>query len=316
MAQRLAADEGVELAPLYSKEAGGVTMVNPDMKTLDLWKRGMDAVVEKAYKKSGTIGASAKQVRDNFRDHLDVLVPDYKDVRGTYAGYSAAMEATEMGKKFMRSTMLESSDGVDIADVAKLGEHEIEAFRAGVASVIRDQLGNKPFGADVTKIFDRPAVHAKLKAVMGEEGANEFLSRINKEAQMAATYAETQGSQTAQRLATGQTMDRPAGLVSDVLYQNYGNLATRMADAVSTQPEATAKVLSGLLLSPDPLKQAMALKMMKSNRVLKAADVLSPAMSAAIASSAAYGSGRAQSPSGMSVTFPEVEQQSGILKVR
>lgn len=298
LAQKLASNEGIELPALYDDNGKLVTMVDPNMEILDLWKRGMDGVVEASYKESGALGTSAKSVRDRLRNHLDDLIPEYKEVRSTYAGFSAALDAEEKGRAYMRTSMMESGNLdkiVDASDIKEMGGHELEAFRAGMASVLRDQLANKPRGANLAGFFDKPAIEQKLKSALGDDFAEGFLDQVQKEAQMAATYAETQGSQTAQRIATGNTMDRPAGLVSDIMYQNYGNLLTRAADAVSTQPEATAKVLSGLLLSPDPAKQAVAIRMMKGNPLLRIADQVPAYASGAIASGTGYGAGRASS---------------------
>jgi len=272
LAQKLAADEGIELPELYKADGKLTTMVDPDMRTLDLWKRGMDAVVEQRFKESGTLGASAKAVRDGFRNHMDKLVPEYANVRSEYAGYSAAMDAANAGNKFMRATMLEGTeDAMDLSlkDIGKMGVHEAEAFRSGVASALRDQMGNKPFGADITKLFDKPNVHKKLAAVLGEDGKDKLLADVGLEAQMAKTYGELQGSQTAKNLLADKSMGNVGGLVQEGFAASMGSpygyqaLVTRAADAVNAPPESVAREFNKLMLSPNATDRAAAIALLK-----------------------------------------------------
>ena len=263
LAQRLAKDEGIDLPPLYKEDGKTLTMVDPDMEWLDLWKRGMDAVVEARYKESGTLGASAKGVRDALRDHLDDIVPEYKNVRSTYAGYSAAMDAAEQGKNFMRSAMSETGkDIMEVGDIPKMGDHELSAFRSGMASVIREQLKTKPFGANIATFFDTPAKHEKLNAVLGPANAKRFLAGMDAEMKMARTYGELQGSQTAQRLSAGEAMGDVRGLAADAMGMKAGspisglNMVARAVEAINAPPTAVAREVADMMATQSPRRQA------------------------------------------------------------
>ena len=265
-AQKLANNDGVPLPPLYEVGAdGSKRYLKANAQLLDYIKQGMDATVDSAYRESGTLGNSLKTLRNNYRDHLDEMLPDYKQARSEYAGHSAAMEAAENGRKFMMSLGDEgkSLKGIGRADIADLGEHELEAFRSGAASALRDKIERKGFGANVTTLFDSPGVVKDLNAVMGRDAAREFRKVIETEAKMAETWAENQGSQTAQRASAGQTM----GTVLPEMAATGGipilSLAREAVNKIAPQPEAVAKTVSRLMASPKLADKQMAFKIMR-----------------------------------------------------
>ena len=273
-AKKLANNEGIDLPPLFSQAADGTkTYVTPNAQLLDYIKQGMDAVVDTSYKASGTLGNSVKTLRNDFRDHLDDLMPDYKQARSEYAGHSAAMEAAENGRKFMLSLGDEGKalKGFGRKDIADLGDHELEAFRSGAASAVRDKIERKGFGANVTTLFDSPGFKKDLNALLGLDGARDFRKVMKAEAKMAETWAENQGSSTSQRLSAGNTMGTPSDAVGAAIEPGRAvlDIGRKAANKLAPQPEAVAQNISKLMASPKIADKMMAFQMLKGGQVTK-----------------------------------------------
>jgi hypothetical protein len=280
-AKKLANNEGVELPPLFTKAADGTkTYARPNARQLDYIKQGMDAVVDTSYKASGTLGNSAKTLRNEFRDHLDDLMPDYKKARSEYAGHSAAIEAAENGRKFMMSVGDEgkSLKGFGRADISGMGEHELEAFRSGAASALRDKIERQGFGSDITKMFDTPGFKKDLNSLLGLDGAREFRRVIKAEAKMAETWAENQGSATSQRLSAGNTMGTAAAAVGDAIAQPAQTALSAGRNAVNAlapQPEAVAQNISRLMASPKIADKMEAFRLLRGGQITQPLSYLS-----------------------------------------
>ena len=247
--------------------------MTPNAQLLDYIKQGMDAVVDTSYKASGTLGNSVKTLRNDFRDHLDDLMPDYKQARSEYAGHSAAMEAAENGRKFMLSLGDEGKalKGFGRKDIADLGDHELEAFRSGAASALRDKIERKGFGANVTTLFDSPGFKKDLNALLGLDGARDFRKVMKAEAKMAETWAENQGSSTSQRLSAGNTMGTPSDAVGAAIEPGRAvlDIGRKAANKLAPQPEAVAQNISKLMASPKIADKMMAFQMLKGGQVTK-----------------------------------------------
>ena len=268
MAKKIADREDITLEKLYTKTDDGEVFARPNARMLDYMKQGLDAVVESEYKLSGTLGSSAKIVRDDFRDHLDFLIPDYKKARSNYAGLSAAKEAVENGRKFMRSLGDEASElsGFGKADVAKLGDHELEAFKVGAASLLRDKIKAKGTLADVTKLFDSRAAKEKITTLLGKTEATKFRQELRKEAQKARLFAELTGSQTSSReMAKGSLLNIIPEMAAGA---DVGVMALRGAiNKIAPQPEAVAKEAARLFASPKIADKMEAFKILKGGAI-------------------------------------------------
>jgi len=267
-AQRLANNDGIKLPPLFEVGEDGVKRyLKPNAQLLDYIKQGMDTATDAAYKESGTMGNSVKNLRNQYRDYLDELLPDYREARSAYAGHSAALEAAENGRKFMLSLGDEGKalKGFSRKDIADLGEHELEAFRSGAASALRDKIERKGFGANVTLLFDNPGVKKDLDALLGRDAARAFRKSIKAEAKMAETWAENQGSATSQRLSAGKTM----GTVLDVAAGADPTVSVLRGamNKVAPQPEAVASEISRLMASPKIADKMAAFALLKQRGI-------------------------------------------------
>jgi len=270
LAQKIAEREGVILPKLFTKTDAGKVYAQPNARMLDYMKQGLDAVVQKEFNKSGVMGTSAKGFRDKFRDHLDDIIPDYKKARSEYAGASAAMEAVENGRKFMLSLDAEKSAmaGFGKADIAKMGAHELEAFRSGAASVLVKKIKGKPPYADVTNIFNSRAAKEAMDDLLGKAGAREFRKTVKSEAAKAKTFAELSGSQTSQRQSAGNSL---LNYASDVVAgADPTTMLLRGAlNKMAPQPEDVSQIVAKLLASPKAADKAQAFQIMKGGNIMR-----------------------------------------------
>jgi hypothetical protein len=264
------------LTPLSQKLDEGVAFLKPNMRTLDYIKQSLDDKVSEAFRAGkNKLGAALQAKRDEFRQHIDEISPKneqgislYKNARSEYAGHSAALESAELGAKF-----ISSPKSVSIRTIKEMGDHEHEAFLVGVAEELRYKVLSAPDAADVTKrIFGNHLIRQRLKAAFrgNEEAYSAFEKTIRNEAAMAETNAAVRfGSRTAPMLSDESTFSKAAGAVGDAVGMAAGSpgsaarLSGKMVDALSTPPEAVAKHLSGMLLSQDPAKKAMAIELLK-----------------------------------------------------
>jgi len=298
-AGKIADANGEILVPLSRETAEGVVIyAKPNMKTLDYIKQSLDDQVSKAYKSgNNSYGNALKGLRDDFRDHIDDIVPEYASVRSAYAGYSAAMEAAEQGSKFIMSKKM-----VDPNVLKKMGEHEKEAFLVGVSDALKFKVLSPQDAADVTKkIFGSHLDRRRLQAAFGGDNAayKKFEQVIKNEIRMAETHSAVgEGSRTAPMLMDEKTFSRAAGAVGDALGAGAGSpssmgaVVTRLADKLQTPPEAVAKKLSSLLLSQRPEDKIRAAKIISQGETK--GNKLSRLLRAPAASTVGLVSGRTQ----------------------
>jgi len=270
-AKALAEYDGIDLPDPFTKTEAGAIFARPSMRTLDYIKQAMDDRVGALYKAGhGTEAGKAKALRNRLRDHLDEVVPEYKDARSVYAGHSAAMDAAELGDRFIMSPKK-----ISTRQLNDMGAHEREAFRVGVADALRYKVMSAPDAADVTKrIFGNKLARKRLESVFETpEDFAKFRLSIENEVKMFETQARVRlGSRTAPMLEDVKTFEKPAALVGDVLHaargtplgftQALGGLLSR----VKAPPEAVAKHLTGMLLSPDPAAKIAAIKIMQGGQ--------------------------------------------------
>jgi hypothetical protein len=133
----------------------------------------------------------------------DVTEGNYGIARQQFAGDSASLNALNLGKDIMKTTV----SGEDIADsLAKFGsQSEQEFFRAGAAQALRDtvaSVGRK--GNAAAKFLNRPDMQMKMQAMFGNQKEYEaFVNRVMARDRMYRTYNESLGgSQTQGRIKT------------------------------------------------------------------------------------------------------------------
>ena len=275
-AKEIADAEGRTLPPLFKVGQGGETYLPPTMRTLDYIKRGLDDDVNVAFNAGRPgLGTSLKTLRDDFRDVIDEVVPEYKAVRSQYAGQSAAMDAANLGKDFILDRK-----GVSKIAVSRLGEHEKKSFLVGVADGLRLKVMSAPDEADVVKrIFGNPNSRDRISQALGgdKDALAAFQRTMEREAAFAKTNASVRfGSRTSPMTEQGKAFEDVGGFLGDAAVltsgvpspASAGRMGTRIADFLKTPPESVARRVSELMLSNDPTQRQIAARLMSSGQAL------------------------------------------------
>jgi len=292
-ARGLAEYEGVNLPDAFQATGKGAVFAKPDVRTLDYMKQALDDQINRLYRKgANTEAGKAKELRNNLRDLMDEAIPEYKKARSVYAGYAAAEEAAEVGRKFITSPTKVSPKVLN-----KMGEHEKEALKIGVADALRNKILSTQDGADVVKkIFGNKLARQRLEQIWGDKNkfAN-FEQTMKNEAKMHDTYSRINvGSRTGLISKDDETFKKAADGIGDAMNVFSGNpipLLSQFIDKAKPPPEAVAKHLSRYLLNPNPQARAEALRIISNAPRLRQAGRLP---SAALPSGLGiYGGGQA-----------------------
>tara|TARA_R100000700_G_scaffold4320_1_gene7594 strand:- start:485 stop:2401 length:1917 start_codon:yes stop_codon:yes gene_type:complete len=269
LAQTIARREGVSIPPLFEMVDGNKVFAQPNARMLDYIKQGMDALVDRTYRnEGGTLGKSLQKVRDAYRDHLDELMPDYPKARSEYAGLSAAMEAAELGEKFILNPR---KIGPNI--FKRMGDHEKEAFRVGVAEALRMKINTSPDGTNIVrKIFGNPDARERLQLAFGnDEAFDAFRKTIEAEAKMAATGTRVLGvSSTAPMMADQKSLTELGARAFETMSGDPMTALTRAAMAMKGGPASDDIAAETRALLLDPSNQARLLQVLaEANPVLQ-----------------------------------------------
>ena len=261
-AKRLAKYEGINLDDAVEELASGTKYVKPTLQVMDYIKQNLDDKVNELYRAGkGGEGSRAAALRDRLRNHLDDQIPAYKDARSVYAGHSAAMEAAELGEKFILNPRKISPNLFK-----KMGDHEKESFRVGVAEALRMKINTSPDGSNIVrKIFGNPDARARLQLAFGNDEAFEaFRKAMEAEAKMAATGSRVLNvSSTAPMLADQASLGQLA-VLSDAISNPMTALA-RAGMAMQGGPTSDAIAAETRKLLLDPANKARLLQVLAAN---------------------------------------------------
>ena len=167
----------------------------------DMIKRGLDRFIrnetDDATGKLTDAGRDHLQLRNDLVDLIDSANPYYAPARAAWAGPSAMMEASEIGRRlFMKS---ENPDVIR-ATAERMGGSEREAFMVGVLDAVTTKLGRTTDLESGARQFMTGNAQAAIKAIIkvgtrsdeeAEMLANRLLQNVERESQMAATRSAT-----------------------------------------------------------------------------------------------------------------------------
>lgn len=210
------------------------------MQELDYLKQGMDDYVNALYSKEGTRGLAgkAKEVRNVYRDQLDVLYPEYASTRAAYAGKSAMLDALEEGRNIF-------SKDFDLKSFTQLPDSEKEMVRLGAFQAFKDMVDNKSIrGTNLgQKSLNQAAVVDRFSNLFDDEAQFQtFLKGLKKEEEMTAYGQRVLGnSATARRLAgkeafeedNAQAAQQTARLLANPTLSNALSTATSYVKGLS-----------------------------------------------------------------------------------
>ena len=273
-AARIAADRGIPLpkvtitpdGKLVTPKGDEVKGINTEF--LHFLKMGLDDVIFTGKAPTSGIGrtelAGQKDVRQRLLNMVDRNNPAYARARNYWADDTAAMDAMQQGRDFLRLDYDELA-----SDLRKMSLSEKEAFRLGAMQNLLDRIGGAQVGetvlqgtmTDAKKLLQPQTVRMmRLTFPTGDAGDKafeKFIGNLGDELQMKSTSQTVLGgSQTAGRMEAAQKIkmeaarELPQGLsMTGLLMQAMRRDMGALSDA---QMRSTATELSRILLERDP----------------------------------------------------------------
>ena len=273
-AARIAADRGIELpkvtitpdGKLVTPKGDEVKGINTEF--LHFLKMGLDDVIFTGKAPTSGIGrtelSGQKEVRQRLLNMVDRNNPAYGRARNYWADDTAAMDAMQQGRDFMRLDYDELA-----SDLRKMSLSEKEAFRLGAMQNLLDRIGGAQVGetvlqgtmTDAKKLLQPQTVRMMRLTFptgdVGDKAFDKFIGNLGDELQMKSTSQTVLGgSQTAGRMEAAQKIKMEAAReipqalsLTGVLMQAMRRDVGALSDA---QMRSTATELSRILLERDP----------------------------------------------------------------
>ncbi|MBA1156935.1 hypothetical protein [Microvirga mediterraneensis] len=208
----------------------------PNMRTLNVAKKGLDALVEGSRNQFGRLteeGRALDQVRRSFLSQLDAMNPDYAAARQSWQGNSEVLEAFQRGREIFGSGTHPDFLAAEINDMSEAGR---EALRLGVRAAADEAMGRVRNGALKGRtLLDSDWNERKILQALGEEDGRALINALTGEQEMAATANQALGNS-----ATSRRMDNPfrkqqktddrAGIVKNALNMRFGDAFSRLGE--------------------------------------------------------------------------------------
>lgn len=169
------------------------------MRDLDHMKQGVDTLIAKQTDPTGKVsplGFQLQNLRARLLNQLDEATGGfYKTARDAFAGPSALIDATNLGKRF-----LSADDATTTRVLSRLSTSEQDAFRIGAFEALRNKAGRPGGQTELLGMWKDKILREKLQAIFPDERAfREFAATAAKEARMKGLEGVGRGSQTAAR---------------------------------------------------------------------------------------------------------------------
>ena len=264
-----------KLEPLYIADAEGNIKISsiPDVRTLDYMKRAMDAMIKSGYSSTdATVKTQAntlKQMRNELRDRLKTVVPEYDTALTKYAGDMEVIDAMRTGMEKFR--------GMDHEEVVKLikgmSPSEKEAFSTGVARDIYGQIMNPSSSRNSAQnIIGSPEMQQKLMPLFESPSHfNLFKTALERESQL---FQQTNNILANSRTGLRNQMQKEfeggdtfGDAVGSAITGGWANsllgTAWKAAKAKTTISQDTADKLAEMLMSKNPSEVAATVKVLE-----------------------------------------------------
>jgi hypothetical protein len=276
-AMRTGLQRGINMAKQEGKIAPEFKL-DPDQPVpVEIWhqaKQGIDDMIAAAMRVGEKGKARSLQTMQNaLLSELDNVTDGlYGVARNNFAGNSAVLNALEKGREVLK----QGFGPEEIADYVKTlaSQSEKDAFRAGVAQVMRDTVGRVGRSSNAAEVFlNKPVTQQKLAAVFdNEQEYAAFMSRMVGRSRQFRTFNQLQGSPTQPFTAAAKDLDE--SILGGVPTQNMAgapvenilvataregrsglvrNLMQRLQDAPTRLlSERTKEQLARMLTTSDP----------------------------------------------------------------
>lgn len=174
---------------LFFDDAGNATQVShPTAEAWDLAKKAVGQSVDRdAFgnrlpdsKSPGNVNIS--NANRSLSTAMSDAIPGYGDALAQSGDYLSLKSAFDAGQSHILDT---GTTAAQVANyVADMSPAELDAYKGGIANQIFSKAQNARLAP---RILNTPAVQQKLVAALGEDNANQFLSGVNSEIQLART---------------------------------------------------------------------------------------------------------------------------------
>lgn len=246
------------LTPRYSQrtDAQGRTIL-PNLEFWDHVKRGLDDRINKL-QRSGENSAArdAQQLRGALVDHLDELVPTYREARAGAAHFFGAENALEAGQTFVTSKL--GNDEARQA-LARMNPLERQLFQDGFVSRLVEQINETGSRRNaLNMIAQSPAAQERLNLALGPQRAREFETFLRVEGVMDMARGAVQGNSWTARRLYDLGMAGGAGLgvtgynFNDPREMALGALVTAISSGGKRVDQNVARRVAEMLISDNP----------------------------------------------------------------
>ena len=212
---------------------GGAQGGSVGVRTLDLFKRGLDNVIQQRGDATATLGRQEGRALQSRLTPLlqsaDQLVPDYGAARGTASQGFGLDDAASQARKDFASAAAATPEEVS-QRVATLPAPERRIYTQAALDQTLSNLqavqGSATGRADLaTRLWSSIGGRGKLTALIGDPGKADALGNAmeNMAAQQETMRSVTGGSQTAEKFAADQRFGNAIGAAHDVIGTMGGN---------------------------------------------------------------------------------------------
>lgn len=257
----------VENGRLALKTMPDGSVAKPTLQFWDQTKRNLDDMIGAAQRAGNRSYASdLMNLKTALVDHLDELVPSYKNARAGAARFFDAEDAIDAGKKFVSQNKdLRASEKA----IKAMTPQERKAFSIGFSAELTDKMGSVRDRSNVIdRIFGNPNARKKIELALGPRRAREFEQFARIETAMDQLRGALGNSNTARQLVelgmAGARQFGVAGAAGTASGLYTEDIKTGVLTGLAVQgakftgmkiDENVAKKMAKLLVSEDP--QAM-----------------------------------------------------------
>lgn len=199
------------LKPIYDPQTGQM-VATPDVRTLDYIKQGIDAEINELFSAGKSAEARAlKDLRSQFVNRIDALVPEYKAARAEYAGDMEVLDALRLGRDEFNKLDPEQVQNL----MANMSKGELNAFRTGVARNLYDQIMDPRQNIDAARrLIGSPQTRKAIESTFETPAQRDFfLAALEREAELFSAATQIlKGSPTAKRTAMKEALETRPGI--------------------------------------------------------------------------------------------------------
>ena len=251
---------------------------NPDVRTLDYMKKGLDDIVEKGYLKdtpiSNTDARVLKDTRNIIRDRLKSLVPEYDKALTQFAGDAEVYGALKAGREeFLRTPHEEVA-----RNVAAMAPTTKQAYITGAFRAMENMVDNAASNQNFAAKFLTPNMQGKLRPLFNNDAEfNLINAALQRESQMFKESGKIIGnSRTALRQQLSKDLEGDTDMTDAVVAGVSGGpgaglwkMATN-AIRKAGMTEEVADRLAKMLMSDNPHDVANVVKVLQQYNAAQA----------------------------------------------